>query len=101
MLLKNIFYQMMKTYGRPTPDAMRQNMMNFLSPYNPQDLPEILFKHCNNCQEVAFTNEQLLMNVIDLLTRCSLYQRDLEDWDCKLEPAKRWLNLHLFIQEVY
>jgi hypothetical protein len=39
MLLNNIFDQLMKTYGHPTPDAMRQNMMTFLSPYNPQDLP--------------------------------------------------------------
>ncbi len=64
----------MKTYSRPTPDAMQQNMMAFLAPYNPQDPPEILFKCCADCQEVAiianvkYTNEQLLMNVIDLLT---------------------------------
>jgi hypothetical protein len=49
MLLNNIFDQMMKTYGRSMPNAMRQNMMKFLSPYNPQDLPEILFKCCINC----------------------------------------------------
>jgi hypothetical protein len=94
MLLNDIFDQMMKMYGRPTPNAVRQNMMTFLSPYNPQDPPEILFKCCTNYQEVAivanvkFTNEQLLMNVINLLTRYSLYQQDLEDWDRKLEPKK-------------
>ncbi len=49
MLLNDIFNQMMKTYGCPTPDAMCQNMMSFLSPYNPQELPEILFKRCTNC----------------------------------------------------
>jgi hypothetical protein len=43
----------MKIYGRPMPDAMGQNMMTFLAPYNPQDPPEILFKCCANCQEVA------------------------------------------------
>jgi hypothetical protein len=41
------------------------------------------------------------MNVIDLLTRCSLYQHDLEDWDRKLDANKMWLNLCLFIQEAY
>jgi hypothetical protein len=87
MLLNDIFNQMLKMYGCPMPDAMCQNMMTFLSPYNPQDLPEILFKRCADCQEVAiianikYFNEQLLMNGIDLLTRCGLYQRDLEDWD--------------------
>jgi hypothetical protein len=107
MLLNNIFDQMMKMYGRPTPNAMCQNMMTFLSPYNPQDLPEILFKCCTNCQEVAiianvkYSNEQLLMNVIDLLTRCGLYQHDLEDRDHKPDANKRWLNLHPFIQEAY
>jgi hypothetical protein len=107
MLLNNISDQMMKMYGRPTPDAMRQNMMMFLSPCNPQDPPKILFKHCINCQEVAiiadvkYSNEQLLMNVIDLLTRCGLYQCDLEDWDRKPNTNKMWLNLRPFIQEAY
>jgi hypothetical protein len=40
MSLNNIFDQMMKTYGLPMPNAMRHNMMTFLSSYNPQDLPE-------------------------------------------------------------
>jgi hypothetical protein len=107
MLLNNIFDQMMKTYGCPTPNAMHQNMMTFLSPYNPQDLPEILFKCCTDCQEVAiianikYSDEQLLMNVNDLLTRCSLYQRDLEDWDRKPDSNKMWLNSRPFIQEAY
>jgi hypothetical protein len=32
MSLNQIFNQLMKTYSRPTPDAMRQNMTTFLSP---------------------------------------------------------------------
>jgi hypothetical protein len=74
MLLNEILDQLMKTYGRPMPGAIQQNMMTFLAPYNPQDRLEFLFKHCANCQEVAiianvkYTNKQLLMNVIDLLT---------------------------------
>ena len=87
---------------------MHQNMMTFLSPYNPQDPPELLFKRCTDCQEVAiianvkYTNEQLLMNVIDLLTRCGIYQRDLNDWeDQKIDANKTWLNLRPFLQEAY
>ena len=41
MTINNIFNQMMWSYGRLTPDAMRQNMMTFLSPYNTQDPPEL------------------------------------------------------------
>jgi hypothetical protein len=99
MSLNDIFNQLMKMYGRPTPDAMRQSMMTFLAPYNPQDPPEILFKQCADCQEVAiianvkYTNKQLLMNVINLLTQCGLYQRDLEDWGRKPDAEKTWLNL--------
>ena len=61
------------------PDAMRQNMMTFLASYNPQDPPELLFKQCIDCQEIViianvkYTDQQLLMNVIDLLTRCGIY----------------------------
>jgi hypothetical protein len=39
MTINGIFDQMMWTYGCSIPDAMRQNMMTFLSPYNPQDSP--------------------------------------------------------------
>jgi hypothetical protein len=86
---------------------MRQNMMTFLSPYNPQDPPEILFKRCTDCQEVAiianvkYSNKQLLMNVIDPLTRCGLYQCNLDDWDCKPNAKNTWLSLRLFIQVAY
>jgi hypothetical protein len=79
MSLNQIFNQPMKTCGRPTPDAMRQNMTTFLSPYNPQGPPEILFKWCADCQEIAiianvkYTHQQLLMNVINQLTRCGIY----------------------------
>jgi hypothetical protein len=106
-MLNDIFDQLMKTYGHPMPDTMQQNMMTFLAPYNPQDLLEILVKHCANCQEVViianvkYTNGQLLMNVINLLTRCGLYQRDLDDWDRKPNAKKTWLNLRPFIQEAY
>ena len=88
-----------------TPDS-RRHVPTFLSPYNPQDPPELLFKRCADCQDsiitnVKYTNEQLLMNVIDLLTRCGIYQRDLNNWDQKLDANKTWLNLRPFIQEAY
>ena len=73
MTLNDIFDQLMSTYGKPTPDSMRQNNLNFLAPYNPQEPPEILFKCCTDFQEIAiiakvpYTPEQLLMNVVDLL----------------------------------
>jgi hypothetical protein len=53
MLPNEIFEQLMTMYGKPTPDAMRQNNLTFLSPYNPKDLPELLSKHCADCQEIA------------------------------------------------
>ena len=66
MTLNNIFDQMMQTYECPTPDAMRQNMMTFLSPYNPQDPPELLFKRSTDCQEVA-----IIANVNTLMSSSS------------------------------
>ncbi len=80
-----IFDQLMKAYSCPTPYAMRQNMITFLFPYNPHDPPGILFKRCTDFQEIAiimnvkYTDQHLLMNGINLLTRCGLYQCDLED----------------------
>jgi hypothetical protein len=74
MMPNKIFEQLMSTYSKPTPDAMCQNNLTFISAYNPKNPPELLFKHCANCQEVAivakvpYTSEQLLMNVINLFT---------------------------------
>ena len=89
MSIRDIFDQLASTYGKPTPDAMRQNNVNFLAVYNPQDPPEIQFKQCTDAQEIAtlaknpYTTQQLLINAIDLFARCGLYQRDLEDWERK------------------
>jgi hypothetical protein len=107
MLPTDIFDQLQTTYGKPTPDAMRQNNLAFLAPYNPQDPPELLFKRCANCQEIAilakvpYTSEQMMMNVIDLLTQSGMFVRDLEDWDRKPSADQTWINLRPFIQASY
>ena len=107
MSIRDIFNQMASTYGKPTPDAMRQNNVNFLAAYNPQDPPEILFKQCTDVQEIAtlaknpYTTQQLLINALDLLARCGLYQRDLKDWERKPIAGQTWINLRPFIQEAY
>jgi hypothetical protein len=48
MSLRNIFDQLVITYGKPTPDTMHQNNLTFLDVYNLQDLPEILFMRCTD-----------------------------------------------------
>ncbi len=86
---------------------MRQNNITFLAPYNPQEPPEILFKRCINVQEIVtlakylFTTQQLLINALDLIACCKLYQRDLEDWERKPILDQAWINLRPFIQEAY
>ena len=53
MTIRGIIDQLAAIYGKPTPDAMRQNNVNFLAAYNPQDSPEILFKRCTDIQEIV------------------------------------------------
>jgi hypothetical protein len=107
MLPTEIFDQLQSIYGKPSPDAMRQNNLTFLAAYNPQEPPELLFKRCADCQEIAilakvpYTSEQMMMNVIDLLTRSGMFVRDLEDWDRKPCTDQTWINLRPFIQESY
>jgi hypothetical protein len=107
MSLHDIFDQLATTYGKPTPDTMRQNNLMFLAVYKPQDPPEILFKQCTDCQEIAtlaqilYTTQQLLQNALDLITQCSLYQQDIENWEQKPLGNQTWINLHPFIQEAY
>jgi hypothetical protein len=43
---------------------------------------------------------QLLNNAIWLLLGCGLYQRDFEEWDCKVLADKMWTTLKPLIQEV-
>jgi hypothetical protein len=98
MLPTEIFNQLQTTYGKPMPDAIRQNNLLFLAPYNPQEPPELLFKRCTDCQEIAilakvpYTSEQMMMNVIDLLTRSGMFVRDLEDWDRNPAQTKHGLT---------
>jgi hypothetical protein len=107
MLPKDIFDQLQGTYGKPTPDAMRQNNLAFLAPYNPQEPPELLFKRCSDCQEIAimakvpYTSEQMMMNIINLLMRSGMFVQDLEDWDCKPSVDQTWIYLCPFIQKLY
>jgi hypothetical protein len=85
--LHHNFNQPAITYGKPTPDIMRQNNLMFLAVYNPQASPEILDKQCTDCQEIAtlaqnpYTTQQLLLNSLDLIAQCGLYQRDIKDWE--------------------
>jgi hypothetical protein len=96
MLPNDMFDQLILTYSKPTPNAVRQNNVTFYSANNPKDPPEVLLKHFAYCQEIAiiskvpFTTEQLLMNAVDLFTRSDLYTRDMDDF-----------NLRPFIQAAY
>jgi hypothetical protein len=91
MLPNKIFDQLMVQKGKPTPDAVRQNNLVFITPYNPKDLPELLFKRCTNCQEITiiakvpYTAEQILMNIVDLFTQTGIYACDMVDWDQKAD----------------
>jgi hypothetical protein len=87
MSLRNIFDQLATTYGKPTPDTKCQNNLTFLAAYDMQDPPEILFKRCTHCHEIAtlaqnpYTTQKLLLNALDLIAQCGLYQRNIEDWE--------------------
>ena len=107
MLPNDMFEQLMLVYGKPTPDAVRQNNLVFYSAYNPKDPPKVLFKRLSECQEVAivakvpFTVEQLLVNAVDLFTRTGLYARDMDNWERKPLADQTYFNLRPFIQAAY
>jgi hypothetical protein len=107
MLPNDIFNQLQGTYGKPMPDTMRQNNLTFLAPYNPQEPPKLLFKGWSYWQEIAimakvpYTGEQMMMNIINLLTRSGMFVQDLKDWDRKPSADQMWINLRPFIQESY
>jgi hypothetical protein len=73
MELRNIFDQIMTTYGWLMPVALLQNDTLFRSVYSPQDAPEVLFRCIKDCQEVQilgedpYTPQQLLNNAVRLL----------------------------------
>jgi hypothetical protein len=97
----------MLTYGKPTPNAMHQNNLTFIAAYNPKDPPELLFKRCIDCREIAiiaqvpYTAKQLLMNIVDLFTCASIYMRDMDNWECKPDTNKMYFNLRSLIQATY
>jgi hypothetical protein len=85
MLPSECFEQLMSMYSEPTPDAMCQNNLTFISIYKPKDPPKLLFKHCADCQEIAiiakvpYTAEQLLMNIVDLFTCAGIYACNMDN----------------------
>ncbi len=107
MTLNDVFNQLMLTHGKPTPNAIHQNNVNFLALYNPQGSPKQLFKRCADCQEMAiimkvpYIDKQLLMNVINLLVRCRMCTRNMEDWDRRADANKIWLHLCPLVQTAY
>jgi hypothetical protein len=50
---------------------------------------------------VTYTNKQLLVNAIDLLTRYGMYTCDMEDWNRRADTNMTWLHLHRSIQIAY
>jgi hypothetical protein len=107
MLPDEIFDQLMTTYVKPTPNAVRQNNLTFLLAYNPTDPPKLLFKQVADCQEIAiiakvpYTTKQLLMNVVNLFPRSGAYARDMDDWEQKPTTNQTYFNLPPFIQAAY
>jgi hypothetical protein len=83
---------------------MPQNNLTFIATYNSKDPPKLLFKHCADCQEIAivaqvlYMVEQLLMNIVDLFTHAGI---DMDNWECKLDADKTYVNLHPFIRATY
>jgi hypothetical protein len=43
----------MSMNGKPSPDVMCKNNLTFITVYILKDPPELLFKHCTDCQEIA------------------------------------------------
>ncbi len=107
MLPDEIFDQLMMTYGKPTPNAVCQKNLTFLSAYNPTDPPKLLFKQVADFQEIAiiakvpYTTKQLLMNVVNLFTHSGAYAHDMDDWEQKPTANQTYFNLHPFIQAAY
>jgi hypothetical protein len=60
-----------------------------------------------DCKEIAivakvpYTNEQLLMNVVDLFMRSGAYARNMDDWEQKPTANQTYFNLRPFIQATY
>jgi hypothetical protein len=107
MLPNEIFNQLMTMYSKPSPNAMCQNNLTFISTYNLKVPPKLLFKRCAKCQEIAiivkvpYTTEQLLMNIVDLFTCLGIYASNMDDWERKPDADKTYFNLCPFNQATY
>ena len=107
MSVRDILDQLSSIYGQPTPAAMELNDTTFRGAYSAADAPEVLFRHIEDCAEIAilgrnpYTDRQLLQNAIRLLLTTGLYVRAFEEWD-RLQPAAQtWVALRTMIQEAF
>jgi hypothetical protein len=78
---QEMFDQIRAMYGKPTPAALLQNDTLFQRVYSPNDAPEVLFRHIEDCQEVQILGEDpyiaqqlILNNAVRLLLQCGLFK---------------------------
>ena len=51
---REMFNQIMSTYGKPTPAALLQNDTLFQSVYSPNDAPKVLFRRFEDVKKYRF-----------------------------------------------
>ncbi len=79
MSIQMILALLKTSYGKPTCSTLWDNNKVFKSAFLHNDVPESLFQHLEQCQEVAilgenpYTQAQLVMNAVHLLLQSRIF----------------------------
>jgi hypothetical protein len=107
MTPRAILNQLSTSYGQPTPATMEINNATFCSQCSSTNAPKVLFRHIENCAEIAiignnpYTDPQLINNVVRLHLTTGLYKRAFEEWDRLTHAEQKWIALHTLVQEAF
>jgi hypothetical protein len=98
--------QLETTYGKPNAMTLFANNTLFRSAFSPNDAPEALFHHIEQCQEIAvlardlYSDVQVINNAVHLLMQASIFpMKEFDDWEAV--TPKTYPTLKTFIVVVY
>jgi hypothetical protein len=102
MSIQLIIMQLENTFGLPGGLLMWNNDKIFRADFSPNEAPELLFLHVEQCQEVAiiacnpYSEKQLIANKIHLLLQSGIFpMKEFEDWEAA--NNKTWMSRKTFV----
>jgi hypothetical protein len=100
---KDLLKYLFDTYGKITPEDIIENEKKFTEDWDGDEAFEIVIERINNCVEFAkeaespYTDKQIMIRALTLVSKTGLYADDLKDWKKRSENRQTWRHFQKFM----